>query len=89
MQEKTTSSDDKYGVLFGESGLLKITALAYAAGQASKVPEGRKLVPVEPSNEMISHLADVIDDPSNERSSWDLAENIYRAMLAAAPSQEQ
>jgi len=51
-----------------------------------QVPDGWKLVPVVPTNEMTSAMADVLDDPENDRSSWDLSENMYRAaMLAAAP----
>ena len=52
------------------------------------VPEGWKLVPKTPTNEMTSAMADALEDPENERSSWDLAENMYRAMLAAAPKQK-
>ena len=44
-----------------------------------------KLVPIVPTNEMTSTMADTIDDPENERSSWDLAENVYRSGIAAAP----
>jgi hypothetical protein len=53
------------------------------------VPEGWKLVPETPTNEMTSAMADALEDPENERSSWDLAENMYRAMIAAAPKKDQ
>lgn len=52
---------------------------------AAAIPEGWKLVPETPTNEMTSSMADALEDPENERSNWDLAENMYRAMLAAAP----
>lgn len=48
-----------------------------------------KIVPIELSNEMTSILADVLDDPENDRSSWDLSENMYRAMIAAAPEYQE
>ena len=44
-----------------------------------------RVVPIVPTNEMTSAMADAIEDPGNERSSWDLAENMHRAMIAAAP----
>ena len=48
-----------------------------------------KIVPISPTNEMTSFLADVLDDPENDRSSWDLSENMYRAMIAAAPEYQE
>jgi hypothetical protein len=34
-------------------------------------------------------MANALEDPENERSSWDLAENMYAAMLAAAPDPKE
>jgi len=42
------------------------------------------LVPRVPTDAMLSVMADTADDPNNERSSWDLAGNMYRAMIEAA-----
>ena len=53
------------------------------------VPAGFVLVPKTPTNEMTSAMADALEDPENERSSWDLAENMYQAMLKAAPKPPQ
>lgn len=53
------------------------------AAQPAPVHEGFLLVPITPTNEMTSAMADALEDPNNERSSWDLAENMYRAMLSA------
>jgi len=63
----------------------RLAALAFAAGQASAIPEGWKRVPVEPTRQMLdaAHVnfrKDVEIDP--------LLKTSYRAMLAAAPSQE-
>ena len=43
------------------------------------------IVPICETNDMTSAMADVIDDPSNDRSAWDLAENVYQAAIKAAP----
>lgn len=64
---------------------------AHAAIQqaAGAVPEGLKLVPVEPTSDMLFAGARSIIDGQDERhgSSWaDEAELAYKAMLAASPS---
>jgi len=62
---------------------LENSSIAYAAGQASKVPEGWKLVPVEPTYEMKKAAWDDYESDSHTGvESW------WKAMLAAAPSQE-
>ena len=40
-------------------------------------------LPPTPTNEMTVIIANVIDDPNMETSSWDLAENIYREIVEA------
>jgi hypothetical protein len=55
---------------------------------AKQVPQGYKLVPETPTNDMTVAMANALEDPENERSSWDLAENMYAAMLAAVPAQQ-
>jgi len=50
------------------------------------VPAGWILVPVTPTNDMTSAMADALEDPNNERSSWDLAENMWWAMLTKVPT---
>ena len=67
-----------------ENGVKFLNEKAIEESRAA-VPAGWVRVPIEPSNEMTSAMATAIEDPENERSSWDLAENMYRAMLAAAP----
>jgi len=57
---------------------------AIADALARQVPQGYKLVPVTPTNDMTVAMANALEDPENERSSWDLAENMYSEMLAAA-----
>lgn len=44
------------------------------------------LVPVTLTNDMTSAMADALEDPNNERSSWDLAENMWQAMLPKVPT---
>jgi hypothetical protein len=56
---------------------------------AKQVPQGYKLVPETPTNDMTVAMANALEDPENERSSWDLAENMYAAMLAAAPDPKE
>ena len=83
---------------------VEIVDLHIAAGKLSDVLEAEQahqvaqqvavsaecvLVPKTPTNEMTSAMADALEDPENERSSWDLAENMYQAMLAAAPQPPQ
>jgi len=53
--------------------------LTYAARQASKVPEGWKLVPVEPTPEMLK---------ASLHESKCRAWQIYKWMISASPSQE-
>ena len=56
------------------------------AGQASKVPEGWKLVPVEPTDEMMREMTDpFMAINGDNRTAF---ESAYRAMIAAAPSKE-
>lgn len=52
-------------------------------------PEGMVMVPKVPTNAMTSAGANAVEDPENERSSWDLAENVWRAMVEAAPALKQ
>ena len=59
--------------------------LRQLAERPAAVPDGYMLMPKTPTNEMTSAMADASEDPNNERSSWDLAENMYRAATAAAP----
>jgi len=66
--------------------LKQLATLAFAAGQASKVPEGWKMVPVVPTFEM-AEAVEIKDDQGN----WiqvETCSDIYRAMIAAVPSQE-
>jgi hypothetical protein len=65
--------------------LMHFANLAFAAGQASKGPEGWKMVPVEPTLEMINAGNDGFRSPESRRHT---VSSCYRAMLAAAPSQE-
>jgi hypothetical protein len=51
-----------------------------------QVQDGWILVPVTPTNDMTSAMADALEDPENERSSWDLAENMWHAMLPKVPT---
>lgn len=57
--------------------------LAGARAAAAAMSSGYALVPLKLTNAMTSDLANALEDPANERSSWDLAENMYRAVLAA------
>jgi hypothetical protein len=57
-----------------------------ATPPAAPVQDGWILVPVTLTNDMTSAMADALEDPNNERSSWDLAENMWRAMLTKAPT---
>jgi hypothetical protein len=66
-----------------------ITAIKKALAAQPAVPEGWRLVPETPTNDMTSAMADALEDPENERSSWDLAENMYRAGITAAPEKGQ
>jgi hypothetical protein len=59
---------------------------ALAAAQPAPVQDGWILVPVTLTNDMTSAMADALEDPENERSSWDLAENMWRAMLPKVPT---
>jgi hypothetical protein len=67
--------------------LERFANLAFAAGQASKVPEGWKLVPVEPTLDMGWAYLDAAREstPDNDHC---FSHSGYRAMIAAAPSQE-
>jgi hypothetical protein len=56
---------------------------ARAALASPAVPEGYKLVPIEPTPEMIDNIAAFVDGHEND------AEVIYRAMVAAAPAVSQ
>jgi hypothetical protein len=59
---------------------------ALAAAQPAPLQDGWILVPVTLTNDMTSAMADALEDPENERSSWDLAENMWRAMLPKVPT---
>jgi len=63
-----------------------ITALRQLLEQPEPVQDGWILVPVTPTNDMTSAMADALEDPENERSSWDLAENMWHAMLPKVPT---
>lgn len=66
----------------------KIADAAYAAGLAAGVPEGWKLVPVEPTPEMIGAMAcEEATGKINHEPTVGMAgaENAYAAMIAAAP----
>jgi hypothetical protein len=58
----------------------------YTTPPAAPVQDGWILVPVTITNAMTSAMADALEDPNNERSSWDLAEAMWRAMLTKAPT---
>jgi len=75
------ASVGKWGdAVFSANNLIKFAAaIAYAAGQASKVPEGWKLVPVEPTPEMLK---------ASLHESKCRAWQIYKWMISASPSQE-
>jgi hypothetical protein len=64
------------------------TALAEGKAllETEPVQDGWILVPVTPTNDMTSAMADALEDPNNERSSWDLAENMWHAMLPKVPT---
>jgi hypothetical protein len=51
-----------------------------------RTEQGWILVPVTLTNDMTSAMADALEDPNNERSSWDLAENMWQAMLPKVPT---
>ena len=57
--------------------------------QPAPVQDGWILVPVTLTNDMTSAMADALEDPNNERSSWDLAENMWQAMLPKVPTPPQ
>jgi hypothetical protein len=61
-------------------------ALRQLLEQPEPVQDGWILVPVTPTNDMTSAMADALEDPENERSSWDLAENMWHAMLPKVPT---
>jgi hypothetical protein len=54
-----------------------------------RTEQGWILVPVTLTNDMTSAMADALEDPNNERSSWDLAENMWQAMLPKVPTPPQ
>jgi hypothetical protein len=60
-----------------------------APPQPAPVQDGWILVPVTLTNDMTSAMADALEDPNNERSSWDLAENMWQAMLPKVPTPPQ
>jgi hypothetical protein len=62
------------------------TVALYATPPAAPVQDGWILVPVTLTNDMTVSMADALEDPNNERSSWDLAENMWRAMLTVNPT---
>jgi hypothetical protein len=71
-----------------ETGVCVQTGLACfgQAAQPAPVQGGWISVPVTLTNDMTSAMADALEDPDNERSSWDLAENMWRAVLTKAPT---
>jgi len=84
-----------------QKAFAKSVARHYASPQPAHVPEGYKLVPVEPTDEMLrvalavqwpamyrTHLRDPLNGPKcseNNESSISTARNAYCAMLRAAP----
>lgn len=56
---------------------------AYAAGLAARVPEGWKLVPIEPTELMCAEGLE--DEESTIKDGKLFARGLYAAMLAAAP----
>lgn len=62
------------------------TIKAIRKALAAPVQDGWILVPVTLTNDMTSAMADALENPNNERSSWDLAENMWRAMLTVSPT---
>jgi len=61
-----------------------IRALIPEATEGGMPPEGYKLVPIEPTEHMLDIGA--CFEPKSDRDEGALAEDIYRAMLNAAPS---
>ena len=61
---------------------------AWQAAKAQAVPEGWKLVPMDPTKEMFDAAFDApcIGHPETSGQSYD---SIYKAMLAAAPEQNK
>ncbi len=60
-----------------------------ASLSAAEPANGLVTVPEVPTNAMTSAGANAVEDPENERSSWDLAENVWRAMVEAATTLTQ
>ena len=68
------------GVYWNEKQAREIAKAAYAAGLAARVPEGWKMVPVEPTEAML-----IVDIETDSFIGIDDASKLYKAMLAAAP----
>lgn len=67
----------------------RFAALAYAAGQASKAPEGWKLVPVGPTEEMYGAAYDLANKSAIENyGAPPPLDDLWFTLLAAAPSPE-
>jgi hypothetical protein len=69
--------------------VLAIQEEAYRAGMAAAVPDGWKVVPVEPSPKMLkaAQKADMYHGPHDEWLEYDGADvvRIFKAMLSATP----
>jgi hypothetical protein len=85
--ETELAVDMTNGAAVGEAAELMCEAItAIKQALAAPVLDGWILVPVTLTNDMTSAMADALEDPENERSSWDLAENMWRAMLPKVPT---
>lgn len=69
--------------------LCRLIDIAYAAGQASEVPEGWKLVPVEPTEEMYRAAYDLANRSAIDNyGAPPPVDDLWFVMVSAAPSQE-
>ena len=67
--------------------LLREGTLLFTAPQPQQIPEGYKLVPKEPTEEMMRSAYNTIESEGMVTTTW-LRRTIYQAMLAAAPKPE-
>jgi len=77
-------TSEKIDTLFLESSVRAIQEEAYRAGMAAAVPEGWKLVPVEPTQAMVVQGAGIIDD-NGGNARWGDIREAWDAMLSASP----
>jgi hypothetical protein len=66
-----------------------ITAIKQALSQPAPVPEGMKLVPVEPTQEMVKAFQDAMALEFGMRTTAGYHARVYSAMLAAAPAAQR